>query len=146
MKKGFASFPSWPEKVANAWGKSWGGGHPIAFMPDPLRLQAFRNAFKVGTVNFANSLSLPSIVKKYAPEVKTAKGLKLCWVKVKGVNNLTWSTSGGHFHYSSYIGNPDLAWTRSRCYCSVCVIFLATSLYRSQLRMYTGMRVMLRPT
>ena len=91
MKKGFASFPSWPEKVANAWGKSF-GGHPIAFMPDPLWLQAFRNAFKVGTVNFANSLSLPSIVKKYAPEVKTAKGLKLCWVKVKGVNNLTWST------------------------------------------------------
>ena len=48
---------------------------------------AFKNAPKVGTINFANSLSPPSIVKKYAPEVKTAMGLKRCRVKVKGVNN-----------------------------------------------------------
>ena len=45
-------------------------GHPIAWatsyylLPDTLWLQASKNAFKVGSVKFANSLSLPSIVKK----------------------------------------------------------------------------------
>ena len=87
-EKRFCIISQLTRKGCKCVGKKF-GGHPIAFMPDSLRLQAFRNAFKVGTVNFANSLSLPSIVKKYAPEVKTAKGLKLCWVKVKGVNNLT---------------------------------------------------------
>ena len=35
-----------------------------------------KKSFKVGSAKFANSLSPPSIVKKYAPEVKAAKGLK----------------------------------------------------------------------
>ena len=30
--------------------------------------------------------------RKYAPEVKAAKGLKQCQAKVKGVNNPTWTT------------------------------------------------------
>ena len=30
--------------------------------------------------------------RKYAPEVKAAKGLKRCQAKVKGVNNPTWTT------------------------------------------------------
>ena len=51
-------------------------------------LRASKNAFKIGSVKFANSLSLPSIVKKkYALEVKAAMGLKRCRAKVKGVNN-----------------------------------------------------------
>ena len=38
-----------------------------------------------------------SLWRKYAPEVKTAKGIKRCWVKVKWVNNPAWTaqyTSG----------------------------------------------------
>ena len=46
-----------------------------------------KNAFNVGSVKFANSLSPPSIVKKYAPEVKAAKELKRCRAKVRGINN-----------------------------------------------------------
>ena len=45
--------------------------------------QAFKNAFKVGTVNFVNSPALPSI-EKYAPKVKTAKGLKAMLDKGQG--------------------------------------------------------------
>ena len=45
----------------------------------------FKNAFKVGTVKFADSLSPPSIVKKYAPEVKASKGLKRCREKSREV-------------------------------------------------------------
>ena len=68
-------------------------GHPIVqatsycLFPDTLGLRGSKNAFKVGSVKFANSLSPPSIVRKYAPEVKAAKGLKHCQAKVKGVNN-----------------------------------------------------------
>ena len=47
-------------------------------LPDTFWLRPFKNAFKVGTVNFANLLSL---WRKYAPEVKTAKGLKRCRAK-----------------------------------------------------------------
>ena len=46
-----------------------------------------RHILTTGTVNFANLLSPPSIVKKDALEIKTAKRLKRCRVKVKGVNN-----------------------------------------------------------
>ena len=68
-------------------------GHPIAWatsycvLPDTFLLQASKNAFKVGSVKFANSLSPPSIGRMYAPEVKAAKGLKQCQAEVKGVNN-----------------------------------------------------------
>ena len=69
-------------------------GHPIAratgycLLADTLWPRASKNAFKVGSVKFANSLS--PLWRKYAPEVKAAKGLKRCRAKVKGVNNPAW--------------------------------------------------------
>ena len=71
-------------------------GHPIAratsycLFPDTLWLRASKNSFKVGSVKFANSLSPPPLWRKYAPEVKAAKGLKRCRAKVKRVNNHAW--------------------------------------------------------
>ena len=68
-------------------------GHPIAraasyyLLPDTLWLRSSKNAFKVGSVKFANSLSPLPLWRNYAPEVKAAKGLKRCQAKVKGVNN-----------------------------------------------------------
>ena len=61
-------------------------------LPDTFWLRAFKNAFKAGTVNLANSLSPPFIEKKvHTVSKKTAKGLKQCRVKVKGVNNPAWT-------------------------------------------------------
>ena len=73
-------------------------GHPIAWarsyclLPDIFWLRASKNDFKVGSVKFANSLSLLSIVKKVPfTGSKAAKGLKQCRAKVKGVNNPAWT-------------------------------------------------------
>ena len=55
-------------------------GHPIAraasycLLPDTFWLWAFKNAFKVGSVKFANSLSPPSIVKKVRTGSKSCQG------------------------------------------------------------------------
>ena len=54
------------------------------FMPDTLWLRAFKNAFKVGTVTLRIHSHRPPLWRKYAPEVKTAKGLKRCQVKSQG--------------------------------------------------------------
>ena len=57
------------QKIASSW-KKCVLGHPIAratsycLLPDTFWLWASKNVFKVGSVKFANSLSLPSIVKK----------------------------------------------------------------------------------
>ena len=94
-KSVFASFFGWPEDREFVEKKGV-LGHPIAratsycLFPDTLLLRASKNAFKVGSVKFANSLSPPSIARKYAQEVKAAKGLKRCRAKVKGVNNPAW--------------------------------------------------------
>ena len=42
-------------------------------LPDIFQLQAFKNAFKDGRVNFANLMSLPSIVKKVRTESKSSQ-------------------------------------------------------------------------
>ena len=55
-------------------------GHPIAqatsycLLPDTLWLGASKNAFTAGTVNLANLLSLPSIVKKIRTGSKNSQG------------------------------------------------------------------------
>ena len=55
-------------------------GHPIVqarsycLLPDTFWLWASKNAFKVGSVNFANSLSPPSIVKKVCTGSKSSQG------------------------------------------------------------------------
>ena len=72
------------QKIASLW-KKCVLGHPIAratndcLLPDRFWLRASKDVFKVGSVKFSNSLSL---WRKYAPEVKAAKGLKRCWAKV----------------------------------------------------------------
>ena len=79
-------------------------GHPIAraanycLLPDTLWLRASKNAFKVGSVKFANSLSPPSIVKKICTRCKSSLrtfNFKRCQAKVKGVNNPTWTAQWG---------------------------------------------------
>ena len=55
-------------------------GHPVAWatsyclLPDTLWLWASKNAFKVGSVKFTNSLSTPSIVKKVCTGSKSSQG------------------------------------------------------------------------
>ena len=55
-------------------------GHPIAratsycFLPDTFWLWTSKNVFKVGSVKFANSLSLPSTVKKVGAGCKSSQG------------------------------------------------------------------------
>ena len=43
-------------------------------LPDTLWLRASKNAFKVGSVKFANSLSPPTIVKKVCTGSKSSQG------------------------------------------------------------------------
>ena len=55
-------------------------GHPIAqatsycLLPDTLWWRTSKNAFKVGSVKFTNSLSPPSIVKKVRTRSKSSQG------------------------------------------------------------------------
>ena len=78
-KKSVHSFWGWPEEgefVQNICIL----GHLIAratsycLLPDTFWLWASKNAFKVGSVKFANSLSPPSIVKKACTESKSSQG------------------------------------------------------------------------
>ena len=86
-----ASFFGWPED--REFVEFFGGGHPKAqatsycLFPDTFWLWASKNAFNDGSVKFTNSLPL---WRKYAPEVKAAKGLKRCRAKIRGVNNPAW--------------------------------------------------------
>ena len=70
------------QKIASLW-KIFVFWHPVAqaaiycLLPDTFWQQAFKNALKVGTVNFSNSLSLPSIVKK----VSQARDFSTFWQK-----------------------------------------------------------------
>ena len=56
------------QKIVSLW-KNCVLGHPIAratsycLLPDTFSLQVSKNAFRFGSVKFANSLSPPSIVK-----------------------------------------------------------------------------------
>ena len=67
------------QKIASSW-KKCVLGHPIAratsycLLLDTFWLQASKNAFKVGSVKLANSLSLPSIVKKVCTRSKSSQG------------------------------------------------------------------------
>ena len=67
------------QKIAVSWNKCI-FGHPIAWatdyclLPDTFWLLASKNAFKVGSVKFANSLSPPSIVKKVHAGSKSSQG------------------------------------------------------------------------
>ena len=67
------------QKIASSW-KKIVLGHPIAratsycLLPDTFWLRASKNAFKVGSVRFANSLSPPSIVRKVLTGSKSGQG------------------------------------------------------------------------
>ena len=86
------------QKIVISW-KKCVLGHPIAWsasyclLPNTFWLRASKNAFKIGSVKFAKSLSPPSILKKVRTGIKAAKGLKRCRAKVKGVNNPAWTAS-----------------------------------------------------
>ena len=94
-EKVFPSFLGWPENREFGgkmrFGASYSMSNSYCLLPDTFWLQAPQNAFKFGSVKLANSLSPPSIVKKVAPKVKAAKGLKWYQAKVKGVNNPAWT-------------------------------------------------------
>ena len=67
-------------KIVSLWEKKCVLGYPIAqatcycLLPDTFWLRAFKNVFKVGSAKFANSLSLPSIVKKVCAGSKSSQG------------------------------------------------------------------------
>ena len=67
------------QKITISW-KKCVLGHPIAqatsycLLPDTFWLWASKYAFKVGSVKFTNSLSLPSIVKKVCTGSKSSQG------------------------------------------------------------------------
>ena len=74
------------QKIASSWGKKkkkktfWGvlytaRATSYCLLPDTFWLRAFKNAFKAGTENFANSLSPPSIVKKVRNGNKNSQGI-----------------------------------------------------------------------
>ena len=100
------------QKIVSVWKKCI-LGHPIAratsycLLPDTFWLRASQNAFKVGSVKFANSLSHLPLWRKYAPEVKAAMGLKRCWAKVKGVNNPAWTAQLHELHHSPTPRGPQ---------------------------------------
>ena len=66
------------QKITSSW-KKYVLGHPVAraasycLLPDTFQLWAPQNAFKVGSVKFANSLSLPSNVKKVRTGSKSSQ-------------------------------------------------------------------------
>ena len=66
-------------KIASLWKKCI-LGHPIAratsycLLPDTFLQGASKNAFKVGSVKFANSVLPPSIVKKVRIGSKSSQG------------------------------------------------------------------------
>ena len=67
------------QKIASSW-KKCVLGHPIAgatsycLLPDAFWLRASKNVFTVGSVKFANSLSLPSTVKKVLTGSRSCQG------------------------------------------------------------------------
>ena len=68
-KKVSASFFGWPEDHEFSvekmrFGASYSKATSYCLLPDTFWLRASKNVFKVGSVKFAKSLSLPSIVKK----------------------------------------------------------------------------------
>ena len=71
------------KKIASSWTKCVSGHQVIAratsycLLPDTFRLRVSKNAFKVGSVKFADSLSPPSIVKKVRAESKSSQGRDL---------------------------------------------------------------------
>ena len=68
------------DQKSRVCGKKCVLGHPVAratsycLLPDTFWLRASKNVFKVGSVNFANSLSPPSIVKKVRTGSKSSQG------------------------------------------------------------------------
>ena len=92
-KSVFVSFFGWPEArkfvEKNAF---WGILTSYCLLPDTFWLWASKNAFKKLAVQNSQKVThcLP-LWRKYAPEVKAAKGLKRCQAKIKGVNP-AWTT------------------------------------------------------
>ena len=74
------------------FGASYSSSNKLLLVVRHILNTGLQNVFKVGSIKFANSLLLPSIVKEYTLEVKAASGHKRCWAKVKGVNNPNWTT------------------------------------------------------
>ena len=68
----------WLTRRSWVCGKKCVLGHPITIsyylLPDTFWPRASKNAFKVGNVKFANSLSPPSIVKKVRTGSESSKG------------------------------------------------------------------------
>ena len=79
-KSVFASFFGLARRSRVSLGKKCVLGHPKAratsycLFPDTFWLRASKNAFNVGSVKFANSLSPPSIVKKVRTGSKSSQG------------------------------------------------------------------------
>ena len=71
-------FFAWPEDrefiEKMRFGASYSTSNKLLVVPDTLWLWASKNAFKVGSVKFANSLSPPSIVKKVRTGSKSSQG------------------------------------------------------------------------
>ena len=90
-KSVFASFFGWPEDrefvVKMPLGASYSTSNKLLLIARHILTTGLEKAFKVGSVKFADSLSW----RKYAPEVKAAKGLKQCRAKVKRINNPAWT-------------------------------------------------------
>ena len=67
------------QKIASLWKKmlfeaSCGTNNKLLLIARHIMTTGFKNAFKVGSVKFANSLSPPSIVKKVHTRSKSSQG------------------------------------------------------------------------
>ena len=93
-KSVLASFLCWPEDCKFSLGENAAffgilqHEQRSCLLPDTLWLWAFKHAFRAGEFTVT---AFHCEDWKYAPEVKAAKGLKWCRVKVKGVNNPAWT-------------------------------------------------------
>ena len=80
----------WLTRRSWVHGKNCILGHPVAWATS-YWLWASTNALKLAMWNLQIHRHRLPLWRKYALEVKAAKGLKRCWAKVKRVNNPAWT-------------------------------------------------------
>ena len=91
-KKSLRHFFGWPED-REFMGKMRFGARATSYclLPDTFWLRASQNVFKIGSVKFANSLSLPSIVKKVRTGSKISRGTSAMPGKNQGSKDPAWT-------------------------------------------------------
>ena len=119
-KSVFALFFGWPEDWSSWKKKCFGASYS---MSNKLLLIA-RHILTMGLQKMSLKLAVENsrihchrlpLWRKYAPEVKAAKGLKWCRAKVKGVNNPAWTAQYWERKTGEMSAQNWVLTERSRC-------------------------------